>query len=137
MDSVEDTLHIFAPYSWSVYIAASFPSMFSTCVFGSVVAGAFQITFRAKMHVNDVFLFFKNYFWHQHIKTIQNIQIIFNFNKKQKFLKFLETQPQPRFQTYVWMPLDHDKLFIHPPCGSPYSWPVKQVMLVRVCVKHD
>jgi hypothetical protein len=27
-----------------------------------VVAGAFQITFRAKIHVNDVFLFFKNYF---------------------------------------------------------------------------
>jgi hypothetical protein len=39
-------------------------------VFDSVVAGAFQITFRAKIHVNDVFLFFKNYFWHQHIKTI-------------------------------------------------------------------
>jgi hypothetical protein len=31
-------------------------------VFGSMVAGAFQITFRAKMHTNDVFLFFKNYF---------------------------------------------------------------------------
>jgi hypothetical protein len=31
-------------------------------VFGSVVAGAFQITFRVKIHVNDVFLFFKNYF---------------------------------------------------------------------------
>jgi hypothetical protein len=31
-------------------------------VFGSVVAGAFQITFRAKMHVNDVFSFLKNYF---------------------------------------------------------------------------
>jgi hypothetical protein len=31
-------------------------------VFGSVVAGAFQITFRAKMHANDVFSFFKNYF---------------------------------------------------------------------------
>jgi len=27
-------------------------------VFGSVVAGAFQITFRAKMHANDVFSFF-------------------------------------------------------------------------------
>jgi hypothetical protein len=27
-----------------------------------VVAGAFQITFRVKMHANDVFLFFKNYF---------------------------------------------------------------------------
>jgi hypothetical protein len=26
------------------------------------VAGAFQITFRAKMHANDVFLFFKNHF---------------------------------------------------------------------------
>jgi hypothetical protein len=31
-------------------------------VFGSVVAGAFQITFRAKIHVNDVFSFFKNHF---------------------------------------------------------------------------
>jgi len=51
-------------------------------VFGSVVAGAFQITFRVKMYVNDFFLFFKNYFWYQHIKTIQNIQIIFNINKK-------------------------------------------------------
>jgi hypothetical protein len=30
--------------------------------FDSVVAGAFQITFRVKMHANDVFLFFKNYF---------------------------------------------------------------------------
>jgi len=28
-------------------------------VFGSVVAGAFQITFRAKMHANDVFYFLK------------------------------------------------------------------------------
>jgi hypothetical protein len=27
-----------------------------------VVAGAFQIAFRAEIHVNDVFLFFKNYF---------------------------------------------------------------------------
>jgi hypothetical protein len=31
-------------------------------VFGSVVAGAFQITFRVKMHANDVFSFFKNHF---------------------------------------------------------------------------
>jgi len=31
-------------------------------LFGSVVAVAFQIAFRAKMHVNDIFLFFKNYF---------------------------------------------------------------------------
>jgi hypothetical protein len=31
-------------------------------LFDSVVADAFQITFRAKMHANDVFLFFKNHF---------------------------------------------------------------------------
>jgi hypothetical protein len=31
-------------------------------VFGSVVTVAFQIAFRAEIHVNDVFLFFKNYF---------------------------------------------------------------------------
>jgi hypothetical protein len=33
-----------------------------TSVFGSVIAGVFQITFRAKIHANYVFLFFKNYF---------------------------------------------------------------------------
>jgi hypothetical protein len=27
-----------------------------------VIVDAFQITFRAKIHVNDAFLFFKNYF---------------------------------------------------------------------------
>ena len=31
-------------------------------VLGSVVAVAFQITFRAEIYVNDVFLFFKNHF---------------------------------------------------------------------------
>jgi hypothetical protein len=31
-------------------------------LFGSVVAVAFQIAFRAKMHANNVFLFFKNHF---------------------------------------------------------------------------
>jgi len=64
-------------------------------VFGSVVAGAFQITFRAKIHANDFFYFLKIIF---NIKTIQNIQTIFNFNKN-KILKFLKTQPQPRSQT--------------------------------------
>jgi hypothetical protein len=29
---------------------------------GNMVAGAFQITFRVKMHANDIFSFFKNYF---------------------------------------------------------------------------
>jgi len=31
-------------------------------VFRSVVAVAFQIAFHAKIHANDVFLFFKNHF---------------------------------------------------------------------------
>jgi hypothetical protein len=31
-------------------------------MFGSVVAIAFQIVFCAKIHANDVFLFFKNHF---------------------------------------------------------------------------
>jgi len=31
-------------------------------MFGSVVAVVFQIVFRAKIHANDVFLFFKKYF---------------------------------------------------------------------------
>jgi hypothetical protein len=32
---------------------------------------AFQSAFHAEMHQNDVFLFLKNYFWDQCIKTIQ------------------------------------------------------------------
>jgi hypothetical protein len=35
---------------------------FFNSVIGSVVVGAFQIAFRAEIHVNDVFSFFKNYF---------------------------------------------------------------------------
>jgi len=31
-------------------------------MFDSVIAVAFQIIFCVEMHVNDVFLFFKNYF---------------------------------------------------------------------------
>jgi hypothetical protein len=50
-------------------------------MFGGVVAVAFQITFRVKMYANDVFLFFKNHFLYQHIKTIQNI---LNFSKIKK-----------------------------------------------------
>jgi hypothetical protein len=38
------------------------PSKGSKGMFGSVVAVVFQIIFRAEMHVNDVFSFFKNYF---------------------------------------------------------------------------
>jgi hypothetical protein len=63
-------------------------------ILNSVVVGAFQITFHVKMHVNDVFSFFKNHFLYQYINTIQNTQTILNFNKKK--LNFLKTQTQPR-----------------------------------------
>ena len=53
-------------------------------VFGSVVAVAFQIAFRAEKYANNVFLFFKNYFWYQHTKTIQKVQTELNFSKKKK-----------------------------------------------------
>jgi hypothetical protein len=59
-----------------------------------VIAAAFQITFCVKMHANDVFLFFKNHFWHQHIKTIQKVQTILNFSKK-KFQIFWELPKEP------------------------------------------
>jgi hypothetical protein len=58
-------------------------------MFGSDVTIIFQIIFYVEMHFNNIFLFFKNYFWYQHIKTIQNVQIILNFNKKK--LIFLKT----------------------------------------------
>ena len=43
-----------------------------------------QIAFRAEIHANNVFLFFKNHFWYQHIKTIQKVQTALNFSKKKK-----------------------------------------------------
>jgi hypothetical protein len=36
--------------------------MADSSLFGNVIVVAFQIIFRAKMHANDVFLFFKNHF---------------------------------------------------------------------------
>jgi hypothetical protein len=65
-------------------------------VFGSVIAGAFQITFRVKMHTNDVFLFFKNHFdisTSKRSKTYKPYEILVKKNSK-----FLGTQPQPRSQ---------------------------------------
>jgi hypothetical protein len=44
------------PRTWKVTIIET------KSVFGNVVVGAFQITFRVKIHANDVFSFFKNHF---------------------------------------------------------------------------
>jgi len=89
-------------------------------MFGSVVVVAFQITFRVEMHVNDIFLFFKNYFWHQHIKTIQNI---LNFNKK-IILNFLETRVAPRSKTVSYLKRTEIKEMVHGDEGHNWykSW---------------
>ena len=59
-------------------------------MFDNVVVVTFQIAFCAEIHANDIFLFLKNYFWHQHIKTIQKIQTTLNFNKKKlKYKSYL------------------------------------------------
>jgi hypothetical protein len=55
----------------------------------SVVAVAFQSTFRTEMHQNDVFLFFLKLFLRSAIKMIQNIQKNL-FLLKQKNLKSLK-----------------------------------------------
>ena len=47
-----------------------------------VVAVAIQSVFRLKMHQNDIFLFFKSYFWDQHIKTIRKYKKKLIFSKK-------------------------------------------------------
>jgi hypothetical protein len=46
----------------AVHVSKSLGLLWWRCLFGSVVAVAFQIAFRVKMHANDVFLFFKNHF---------------------------------------------------------------------------
>jgi hypothetical protein len=47
----------------ALFIPVFFFLIYNTMkVFGSVVVVAFQIAFRAEIHANDVFLFFKNYF---------------------------------------------------------------------------
>jgi hypothetical protein len=56
---VKYLLFIFCGIKWQHFQDFSLDG---ACVFGSVVAGTFQITFRAKIHVNDVFSFFKNHF---------------------------------------------------------------------------
>jgi hypothetical protein len=45
-------------FFWLIYNLA----IVAKSLFDSVVVGAFQITFRVKIHANDVFSFFKNYF---------------------------------------------------------------------------
>jgi hypothetical protein len=49
-------------YSGAYELKVSVMHIHYTSVFGSVNGSAFQKTFRVKMHANNIFLFFKNYF---------------------------------------------------------------------------
>ena len=56
-------------------------------VFGSVVVVAFQSAFHSEKCANNIFLFFKNHFWDQHIKMIWKHQKHIT-SKKKKFKFF-------------------------------------------------
>jgi hypothetical protein len=62
-------------------------------VYENVVAVIFQNTFYLKIHLNNIyFLFFKNYFSYQHIKTIKkhkNILFFLNTFKTEKQTKYI------------------------------------------------
>jgi hypothetical protein len=59
-------------WTWKIHKIIKEKSLFE-----SVVAVAFQTAFHAEMYQNDIYFFiFKNYFWDQRIKTIQNIKKI-------------------------------------------------------------
>jgi hypothetical protein len=52
-----------------------------------VIAITVQNNFYLEIHQNDISLFFKNYFWDQHIKTIQKYKKKLIFNNKIIFLE--------------------------------------------------
>jgi hypothetical protein len=68
-----------------------------------VVVVAFQNTFRSEKCANNIFLFFKNYFWDLHIKIIWKYQkhIILKQKKKLKF-----------FQKHFWKALPNMSKFV-------------------------
>jgi hypothetical protein len=67
-------------------------------VFGSVVAVAFQITFRAEIHANDFFYFLKIIFDISTLKRSKKYKPHLILAKKKKS-KFNETQLQAQCQT--------------------------------------
>jgi len=64
--------------NFTFVFASASASGFAFSVFRSVVAVAFQIAFRAEIHVNDVFSFFKNHF----------LKIIFDISTSKRSKKY-------------------------------------------------
>jgi hypothetical protein len=68
-------------------------------VFGSVVAGAFQIAFRAEMHANDFFYFLKIIFDISTSKRSKKYKP-HSILAKKKNSNLEETQVQTQYQTF-------------------------------------
>jgi hypothetical protein len=68
-------------------------------VFGSVVAGAFQIAFRAEMHANDFFYFLKIIFDISTSKRSKKYKPHSILAKKKINSNLDETQVQTQYQT--------------------------------------
>jgi len=68
-------------------------------VFGSVVAGAFEIAFRAEMHANDFFYFLKIIFDISTAKRSKKYKPHSILAKKKKS-NLDETQVQTQYQTF-------------------------------------
>ena len=94
-------------------------------VFGSVIV-VFQSVFYLEKHVNNIFLFLKNYFWDQHIKMIWKHQKHINSNKK-KHSNFMKNTFQTQFQT---APLYHAKKF-----NKKYQFIYKIIIIIYLMTK--
>jgi DNA integrity scanning protein DisA with diadenylate cyclase activity len=72
-------------YGWSLRIAKNMYKIFGE----SVVTIAFQSVFYLEMHQNNIFLYFKIYFyfWYQRIKMISNTKIISIWSKEKNIKK--------------------------------------------------
>ena len=83
---LEHLLHLV--YINNMLTIINFIVLLPRSVFGSVVVVAFQSVFHSEKYANNVFLFFKNYFWDQHIKMIWKHQKQINSKQKKKFKFF-------------------------------------------------
>jgi hypothetical protein len=85
-------------YNWSLCAAKNMYKMFDSCV----IAVAFQSVFYLKMHWNNVFLFFKNYFWYQVSKWYKNTKKNINLKQRKKNFNFFKSSFKIQKQTLFY-----------------------------------
>jgi len=96
-------------------------------VFGSVVAGAFQIAFRAEMHANDFFYFLKIIFDISTSKRFKKYKLhsILAKKKKVKFGRNAGTNAIPNAPLVTAIPNTLCVWY----CGSCYGCGLKKIVL--------